>query len=108
MTIHLPEDLENSIHSEVLSGRFSTVEDALAAAWRAHLDQPHRQKIGPKTSESGQGEHDGDGTRQTVAPLHENGDRESSDDCLGEQEGVSRRAEFVSRHPDPGAGSSSW
>jgi Arc/MetJ-type ribon-helix-helix transcriptional regulator len=39
MTIHLPEDVENSINAEVLSGHFATADDALAAAWRAFQQQ---------------------------------------------------------------------
>jgi Arc/MetJ-type ribon-helix-helix transcriptional regulator len=37
MTIHLPEDLERSIHAEVESGHFASVNDAIAEAWRAYL-----------------------------------------------------------------------
>lgn len=37
MTIHLPEDLEQSIRSEVLSGRFALVDDAMAEAARLLL-----------------------------------------------------------------------
>ena len=35
MTIHLPEPVERSVHAAVRSGRFPTVDDALAAAWLA-------------------------------------------------------------------------
>ncbi|HEV3122369.1 MAG TPA: hypothetical protein VGY53_10715 [Isosphaeraceae bacterium] len=35
MTIHLSKDLENSIRAAVKSGRFSSVDDAVAAAWLA-------------------------------------------------------------------------
>ena len=37
MTIHLPEDLERSIRGEVLSGRFESVDDAMAEAARLLL-----------------------------------------------------------------------
>jgi Arc/MetJ-type ribon-helix-helix transcriptional regulator len=35
MTIHLPRDVESSILAEVHSGHFASVDEALAAAWRA-------------------------------------------------------------------------
>jgi len=35
MTIHLPEEVERSIRDEVTSGRFSSTDEAIAAAWRA-------------------------------------------------------------------------
>ena len=35
MTIHLPEPIERSVNEAVESGRFPTVDDALAAAWTA-------------------------------------------------------------------------
>src|SRR5438046_10229 len=34
MTIHLPEDVENSIEAAVQSGHFASADDAMAAAWR--------------------------------------------------------------------------
>jgi Arc/MetJ-type ribon-helix-helix transcriptional regulator len=37
MTIHLPADLERSIESAVLSGRFASVDDAMARAARLLL-----------------------------------------------------------------------
>jgi Arc/MetJ-type ribon-helix-helix transcriptional regulator len=37
MTIHLPEDLERSIRDEVLSGRFASLDDAMAEAARLLL-----------------------------------------------------------------------
>jgi Arc/MetJ-type ribon-helix-helix transcriptional regulator len=37
MTIHLPEDLERSIRGEVLSGRFESVDEAMAQAARLLL-----------------------------------------------------------------------
>lgn len=39
MTIHLPIDVENSIHAEVLSGHFASADEAIAAAWRAFQQQ---------------------------------------------------------------------
>jgi Arc/MetJ-type ribon-helix-helix transcriptional regulator len=35
MTIRLPKDVETSITTAVRSGRFSSVDDALAEAWRS-------------------------------------------------------------------------
>ncbi len=43
MTIHLPEAVEHSIHAAVRRGRFSSVEDALVAAWLA-LDEPLKEE----------------------------------------------------------------
>jgi Arc/MetJ-type ribon-helix-helix transcriptional regulator len=45
MTIHLPEDLESSLRAAVHSGRFASVDDAMAEAARLLLqklkqDQP--------------------------------------------------------------------
>ncbi len=40
MTIHLPIDLESSIQAAILSGRFSSVDDAIAEAARLLLRQP--------------------------------------------------------------------
>ena len=45
MTIHLPEDLESSLRAAVHSGRFASVDDAMAEATRLLLqklkqDQP--------------------------------------------------------------------
>ena len=37
MTIHLPEDVESSINTEVLRGHFASADDAIAEAWRAFL-----------------------------------------------------------------------
>ena len=37
MTIHLPNDLESSVHEAVLSGQFASVDDAMAAAVRLLL-----------------------------------------------------------------------
>ena len=37
MTIHLPEDLENSVRAAVLKGQFASEDDVVAAAVRAYL-----------------------------------------------------------------------
>jgi Arc/MetJ-type ribon-helix-helix transcriptional regulator len=37
MTIHLPEDVENSIKEQVSIGNFANVGEALAIAWRAFV-----------------------------------------------------------------------
>jgi Arc/MetJ-type ribon-helix-helix transcriptional regulator len=47
MTIHLPENVERSIHAAVRSGRFPSVDDAVAAAWIAF----NRQQV-PQMSEA--------------------------------------------------------
>jgi Arc/MetJ-type ribon-helix-helix transcriptional regulator len=39
MTIHLPEDVERSVAAAVQGGDFRSVDDALAEAWRAYLEQ---------------------------------------------------------------------
>ncbi|MBX6315717.1 MAG: hypothetical protein IRY99_22795 [Isosphaeraceae bacterium] len=39
MTIHLPKDVESSIHAEVVSGHFASADEAIAAAWRAFQQQ---------------------------------------------------------------------
>lgn len=54
MTIHLPQDVENSINAEVLSGHFATPDDALAAAWRAFQQQRGQGQAGAG-SPGGQG-----------------------------------------------------
>jgi Arc/MetJ-type ribon-helix-helix transcriptional regulator len=41
MTIHLPEDLAESIRAEVLSGHFASGEDVVAAALRDYLERKH-------------------------------------------------------------------
>jgi|SRR5262245_49456066 Arc/MetJ-type ribon-helix-helix transcriptional regulator len=40
MTIHLPEDLENSVRVLVQNGRFASVDDAIAEAARRLLEKP--------------------------------------------------------------------
>jgi Arc/MetJ-type ribon-helix-helix transcriptional regulator len=55
MTIHLPNDLESSIQAAVHSGRFASVDDAMAAAVRLLLQELNR---GPQqTSPSVTGGH---------------------------------------------------
>ena len=66
MTIHLPEDLESSIRLEVTRGHFATIDDAVAAAWQAYIDQRNRQEIGPRTPDNGQGGHSTSETRKTA------------------------------------------
>jgi hypothetical protein len=46
MTIHLPKEVENSINNEVLSGRFASAEEAIAAAWLAFVHH-HPEAVGP-------------------------------------------------------------
>lgn len=53
MTIHLPEDLERSIRGEVLSGRFESVDEAMAEAARLLLqtrETPRDEAPGPATT----------------------------------------------------------
>jgi Arc/MetJ-type ribon-helix-helix transcriptional regulator len=53
ITIHLPEDLERSIRGEVLSGRFESIDDAMAEAARLLLrtHQPaHDEATHPATA----------------------------------------------------------
>ena len=51
MTIHLPQELESSIRAHVLSGKFASEDDMVAAAVRDYLLR-HRQ---PSPPESGIG-----------------------------------------------------
>jgi Arc/MetJ-type ribon-helix-helix transcriptional regulator len=41
MTIHLPEDLANSVRTEVLSGHFASEDEVVAAAVRDYLERKH-------------------------------------------------------------------
>ena|SRR5438046_1222459 len=41
MTIHLPEDLASRIRAEVLSGRFASADEMVAAAVRDYLRRKH-------------------------------------------------------------------
>jgi Arc/MetJ-type ribon-helix-helix transcriptional regulator len=53
MTIRLPEDLESSVRSEVLSGHFASEDDLAAAAVRAYLRQRPTEQFDPTTSGMG-------------------------------------------------------
>lgn len=48
MTIHLPNDLESSIQAAVYSGRFASVDDAMAAAARLLLREIKQEQLEPK------------------------------------------------------------
>jgi Arc/MetJ-type ribon-helix-helix transcriptional regulator len=43
ITIDLPNDVESSIRAELLSGRFASVGEALAVAWRSFLRQRRQE-----------------------------------------------------------------
>ena len=45
MTIHLPEDLESSIHAQVHDGHFASVDEAMAEAARLLLRQLKQGRI---------------------------------------------------------------
>jgi Arc/MetJ-type ribon-helix-helix transcriptional regulator len=49
MTIHLPQDVENSINAQVLSGLFASPDDAIAEAWREFIDRRQAQASPPST-----------------------------------------------------------
>jgi Arc/MetJ-type ribon-helix-helix transcriptional regulator len=53
MTIHLPHDLENSIQAAVHSGRFTSIDDAMAAAARLLLREIDEGKPEPKVAGMG-------------------------------------------------------
>ena len=44
MTIHLPNDLESRLQAEVQSGRFASVDDAMAEAARLLLGELDRER----------------------------------------------------------------
>ena len=48
MTIHLPHDLESSIEAAVHSGRFASVDDAMAEAARLLLREINQGRPEPK------------------------------------------------------------
>jgi Arc/MetJ-type ribon-helix-helix transcriptional regulator len=52
MTIHLPNELESSIQAAVHSGRFASVDDAMAAAARLLLREINRTLPEPKSPAS--------------------------------------------------------
>jgi Arc/MetJ-type ribon-helix-helix transcriptional regulator len=43
MTIHLPNDLENSVRAEVLSGHFASEEDVVTAIVRDYFQRKQQQ-----------------------------------------------------------------
>lgn len=47
MTIHLPKEIASSIEAAVQSGRFASVDDALAEAWRAFQQQGQPMAAAP-------------------------------------------------------------
>ena len=51
MTIHLPDELESSIQAAVQSGRFASVDDAMAEAVRLLLRQPFAPAKKPLTEQ---------------------------------------------------------
>jgi Arc/MetJ-type ribon-helix-helix transcriptional regulator len=55
MTIHLPPDLEHSIEAVVTSGRFASVDDAMAEAARLLLRQETQQHPVKTTGDNGLG-----------------------------------------------------
>jgi Arc/MetJ-type ribon-helix-helix transcriptional regulator len=50
MTIHLPSDVESSLQAAVQKGRFASLDDALAEAWR-HF-QRQQETLAPATAEA--------------------------------------------------------
>jgi Arc/MetJ-type ribon-helix-helix transcriptional regulator len=54
MTIHLPENLESSILEAVHSGRFATVDDAMAEAARLLLKQLEQRQAAPEVNAASQ------------------------------------------------------
>ena len=40
LTINVPQDVENSINAAVRSGRFPSIDEAVAAAWQAFDNPP--------------------------------------------------------------------
>jgi Arc/MetJ-type ribon-helix-helix transcriptional regulator len=55
MTIHLPTDLENSIRASVQSGRFNSLDEAMAEAARLLLREinQHLEATSDKTTDLG-------------------------------------------------------
>jgi Arc/MetJ-type ribon-helix-helix transcriptional regulator len=47
MTINLPIDVERSIEAAVHNGRFASVDDAIAEAWRLFLRHPLQPRPTP-------------------------------------------------------------
>jgi Arc/MetJ-type ribon-helix-helix transcriptional regulator len=54
MTIHLPENLESSILATVQSGRFASLDDAMAEAARLLLRQLDQGQASPRSPTDGQ------------------------------------------------------
>ena len=54
MTIHLPKDVEHSVEAAVCSGRFASVDDALAEAWRSFQRQQQTPLAGQAAAEESQ------------------------------------------------------
>ena len=52
MTIHLPDDLETSIQAAVQSGRFASVDDAMAEAARLLLRTIQQERPKPSIAAS--------------------------------------------------------
>lgn len=55
MTIHLPENLENSIRQAVHSGQFASIDDAMAEAARLLLRQLEQEQGEARKSTESQG-----------------------------------------------------
>jgi Arc/MetJ-type ribon-helix-helix transcriptional regulator len=53
MTVELPEDLIRSIRAEVLSGRFASEEQLVAAAVREYLHRTHNEVAPGATPQTG-------------------------------------------------------
>lgn len=57
MNVQLPDDIERDLLAAVRSGRFATVDDALAAAWRSFQPlapaPPARKKATPRKKPAG-------------------------------------------------------
>lgn len=60
MTITLPKDLENSVRAVVQSGRFASVEDAMAEAVRLLLRELKQGR--PQSTPEGTSSHPGQGS----------------------------------------------
>lgn len=53
MTIHLPHDLESSLQAAVRSGRFASVDEAMAEAARLLLRELNRRQPAPPPANAG-------------------------------------------------------
>ena len=54
MTINLPADLESSIQAAVRSGRFASIDDAMAEAARLLLRELRRKQPAPPPANAGE------------------------------------------------------